>query len=42
MHPVEVWWMIEAKMPQKIYAGGMTEYEADECYDRLQEMRKNG
>jgi hypothetical protein len=31
--PVELWWIIEACRPQKIYAGGMTEDEVAEIYE---------
>jgi hypothetical protein len=33
MHPVELWWWIEANQPEKMY-GKMTEVEAKHAYER--------
>jgi hypothetical protein len=34
MHPDEVFWLIEAKRPPKMY-GLLTEAEAEECYQEM-------
>ena len=39
MHPVEIWWLIEANQPQKTYSG-MTESEAEDCYQQLLVIRE--
>ena len=31
-HPIELWWLLEAKKPVKMY-GNMTEYEVKEIYE---------
>jgi hypothetical protein len=38
MHPTELWWLIEAKMPPKRY-GLLTENEMADLYD---DMKKKG
>lgn len=35
MHPVEVFWLIDARMPKKTYAGGMSEDEVADIHAHL-------
>lgn len=36
MHPDELWWLVEAKLPQKKY-GSLTEDEVAEIYEDMLE-----
>lgn len=38
MHPHELWWLIDAKRPQKMY-GHLTESEMGDLYDDLVDMK---